>query len=206
MIEDSELRRELASQARRQLRTRMRALRAAHPEAALELRSARIRAYLEALPEFKSAQGVALFWPLTSEVDLRPLDVTARSLGKRVYYPFLEPGPERSLTGFARVDDISTLAPRGQRFFEPQAGSPHASRGEIDLVVVPALAVSTTGHRLGYGSGFYDATLPDFIPPAQAVVVAYDFQLLAELPTLHHDVACHVVVTDARTLRVPSSA
>jgi 5-formyltetrahydrofolate cyclo-ligase len=34
------------------------------------------------------------------------------------------------------------------------------------------------------------------------VVVAYDFQLLAEVPTLPHDVPCDIVVTDARTLFV----
>jgi len=67
---------------------------------------------------------------------------------------------------------------------------------------VPALAVASSGHRLGYGSGFYDATLPDFCPPALSIVVAYDFQLLAELPVSAHDIACDIVVTDARLLRV----
>ena len=45
-------------------------------------------------------------------------------------------------------------------------------------------------------------TLPDFVPPAVSVIVAYDFQLLAEIPTLPHDVACQLVVTDTRTLVV----
>jgi 5-formyltetrahydrofolate cyclo-ligase len=67
---------------------------------------------------------------------------------------------------------------------------------------VPALAVSSAGHRLGYGVGFDDATLPDFCPPAASLIVAFDFQLLAELPTLDHDFACDLVVTDARTLAV----
>jgi 5-formyltetrahydrofolate cyclo-ligase len=63
-------------------------------------------------------------------------------------------------------------------------------------VIVPALAATPDGHRLGYGSGFYDVTLPELRPPALAVTVLYSFQLLAELPTLEHDVACDVVVTD----------
>jgi 5-formyltetrahydrofolate cyclo-ligase len=37
-------------------------------------------------------------------------------------------------------------------------------------------------------------------PPAQALVVVYDFQLLVELPTLPHDFACNVIVTDTRVL------
>ncbi len=71
--------------------------------------------------------------------------------------------------------------------------------------MVPALAVTDTDHRLGYGRGFYDVTLPDFCPPALSVVVAFDFQLLAELPVLEHDVACEVVVTDARVIRAGKS-
>jgi 5-formyltetrahydrofolate cyclo-ligase len=94
------------------------------------------------------------------------------------------------------------LAVRGGRFAEPPADAPEAARGDVELLVVPALAVAENGHRLGYGAGFYDAALPDFRPPALAVVVAYDFQLLAEVPTLAHDVPCDIVVTDARTLVV----
>ena len=56
-------------------------------------------------------------------------------------------------------------------------------------------------HRLGYGAGFYDSLLPDVRPPAQAVVVAFDFQLLVDLPTLPHDVPCDWVVTDTRALK-----
>ena len=52
-----------------------------------------------------------------------------------------------------------------------------------DVVVVPALAVAADGHRVGYGIGFYDATLPDVCPPAAAVMVAFGFQLLAEVPS-----------------------
>jgi len=44
--------------------------------------------------------------------------------------------------------------------------------------------------------------LPDFRPPACAVVVAFDFQLLAELPVEPHDVACDIVVSEARTVLV----
>jgi 5-formyltetrahydrofolate cyclo-ligase len=50
--------------------------------------------------------------------------------------------------------------------------------------------------------GFYDVTLPDVSPPAASIIVAYDFQLLGELPELEHDVACDYVVTDRRTLSV----
>jgi 5-formyltetrahydrofolate cyclo-ligase len=137
-------------------------------------------------------------------VDVRTLDRAARASGKRVFYPTVERRGDREHTALAETTDPSELAARGRRFAEPPEGTPRAERGDIDLVIVPALAVAATGHRLGYGGGFYDALLPDFCPPAVAVAVAFDFQLLAELPIEEHDVRCAIVVTDARTLAVAS--
>ena len=105
------------------------------------------------------------------------------------------------MTGFRRVLSQEELLERGSGFAEPPETAPVAQRGEIDWVVVPALAVDGTGHRIGYGGGYYDATLPDVCPPARSLVVAYDFQLLAELPAEQHDKSCDVVVTDARTVQ-----
>jgi 5-formyltetrahydrofolate cyclo-ligase len=148
---------------------------------------------------------VALFFPLSErkEVDLRELDAEARRQGKRVYYPFLERRGEVRVSGLRRTDSLADLAERGERFLEPPPSVPEAARAEVDLLLVPALAVAPSGHRLGYGAGFYDSLLPDFCPPGKAWVVAYDFQLLVELPTLPHDVACDGLLTDARTLSVP---
>ncbi|HYQ18151.1 MAG TPA: 5-formyltetrahydrofolate cyclo-ligase, partial [Polyangiaceae bacterium] len=58
-----------------------------------------------------------------------------------------------------------------------------------------------SGHRFGYGVGFYDLLLFDVCLPVVAIAVVYDFQLFADLPQWPHDVACGVVLTDARVLR-----
>jgi 5-formyltetrahydrofolate cyclo-ligase len=193
---------ELAQAAKVELRKRMRSLRAAHPASALALRNRSIVQRALALPGFAAASGVALFFPMAErqEVDLRELDAEARRQGKRVYYPFLQQRGESLMTGLRLTSSLSDLADRGQRFLEPPDDAPEAARGDLDLLFVPALAVAPSGHRLGYGLGFYDVLLPDFRPPAKAAVVAYDFQLLVELPTLPHDVPCDAVLTDTRTL------
>lgn len=199
---DAETLADLKYRAKKQLRMRMRGLRAAYPESVLAQASERIVASVLALPQFSAAQGVGLFWPMTDrrEVDVRPLAAAALAADKRVYFPFLEPTASGFSTGFARVRDVSELAPCGQRFFEPPRAAPRAERGQIELLIVPALAVASDGHRLGYGSGFYDATLPDFCPPGRALVVAFDFQLLGELPVTSGDVASQCIVTDRRVL------
>ena len=198
MFENPDTLAELTRLARKQLRGRARSVRAAYPEAALLERSRLIVERVVALPEFDAAESIALFWPLPREVDLREIDKAARSHGKRVYYPVMDRHATGVRTGMALSAETAELAERGSRFAEPPPSAPRAERGDIDLVFVPALAVALNGHRLGYGAGFYDATLPDFCPPAKSVVVAYDFQLLAELPHLAHDVACDWIVTDRR--------
>jgi 5-formyltetrahydrofolate cyclo-ligase len=199
---------ELLRRAKRQIRQRMRALRSAHPSAVLAQRSAKIVERVRSLPVFASARSVALFWPMLErgEVDLRLLDALARADGKHVYYPFMDPDGDAIRTGFRITKSPDELVDRGQRFAEPDPSQPAAERGVVELVVVPALAVAVDGQRLGYGRGFYDATLPDHRPPARALVVAYDFQLLGELPKYDSDVACDVVVTDARTIDVAALA
>ena len=193
---------QFAEAAKVQLRKRMRALRTAHPAEALKIRSRALVARALALPDFAAARSVALFFPMEDrkEIDLRELDAHARRLDKRVYYPFLERRGDALVSGLRLSASLDDLAERDQRFHEPPPGAAEATRGEVDLLFVPALAVAPSGHRLGYGAGFYDSLLPDMCPPGRAVAVAYDFQLLMELPTLPHDVACDLVLTDARSL------
>lgn len=160
------------------------------------------------MPAFAGAQSIALFWPMLErgEVDLRLLDALARADGKSVHYPFMEAHGETIRTGLRPTATAADLVDRGQRFAEPDPARPAAQRGEVDLVVVPALAVAVNGHRIGYGRGFYDATLPDYCPPARSIVVAFDFQLLGEVPTYESDIACDTVVTDERTIDVRALA
>lgn len=193
---------DLKFRAKKQLRARMRGLRAAHPEAVLAQASARIVERVLGMPEFAAARSVGSFWPMADrrEVDVRAIADAVLSANKQLFFPFLQPTATGFSTGFAQVSAVSELAERGQRFFEPPPEAPRAERGQIELLIVPALAVAADGHRLGYGSGFYDATLPDFCPPARAIVTVFDFQLLGELPVTTGDVASHFIVTDRRSL------
>ncbi|HVU01638.1 MAG TPA: 5-formyltetrahydrofolate cyclo-ligase [Polyangiaceae bacterium] len=185
--------------AKRQLRRARRALRGALPVAARVERSRAIADRLSALPEVQTARGVALFHPMEErgEVDLRGFHDVLRARGVRVYYPTSREGAP----ALVRVDELSELSEQGQGYLEPSPEAALAEPGAVDVVVVPALAVSESGHRLGYGAGFYDALLPAIAPPALSVVVAFDFELLAELPVDAWDVPCAVVVTDRREIR-----
>jgi 5-formyltetrahydrofolate cyclo-ligase len=188
----------LRHRAKAVLRQRARALRNAIPASAAAERSARIVARLLSLPELAAAARVALFWPIEgrNEVDLTALDARLREAGKRVAYPSID--PDTRIMTFRYPAGPEALEERGLGFREPSPEDPEAD--VLDLIVVPALQVDGLGHRIGYGAGFYDRTLPRFAPPARAVAVAFSFQLIAEVPVTEGDVPVDVVVTDETTL------
>jgi 5-formyltetrahydrofolate cyclo-ligase len=181
-----------------ELRKRLRGVRKTTPLEACEERSKAIVARLEAHPALAAARTVALFWPIVSkhEVDLRALDTSLRARQVRVAYPTID--ADTNAMTFRFVDDIAKLEEKGFGFMEPAADAPEATA--LDVIVVPAIAVDPTGHRIGYGAGYYDRTLPRFAPPAVSIAVVYDWQLVAEVPAMPDDVQCAAVVTDTRTI------
>ena len=68
--------------------------------------------------------------------------------------------------------------------------------------IVPGLAFTRDGRRLGYGGGWYDRLLADVEPDAQRLGVAYPFQLVEALPDEPHDVRLTAIVTDGETIVV----
>lgn len=185
----------IAMKVKAELRKRLRGLRRTAPAAACEERSQKIRERALALPELARAKTVALFFPIEgrNEVDLRPLDEALRARGVQVAYPSID--PDTNVMTFRIVTNTATLEERGRGFCEPAYDAEEVACPEV--VLVPALAVAPSGHRLGYGAGYYDRALAS-ATGAFSVAVAYDYQLLMEVPTLPHDVPVKYVVTDVR--------
>ena len=188
----------LCRQAKSALRKRLGSVRRALPVAAAAERSSRIVSELLQHAWLGPAQGVALYAAISArrEPDMTELHQSLQQRGVRLYYPFMDSTESGYLTGFRLWRPGDILKPGSFSFAEPDRNAPLAQRGDVDVVVVPALGVTLDGHRLGSGSGFYDATLPDLCPPAKSIAVAYDFQCLMELPMESHDLPCNDVVTD----------
>lgn len=71
----------------------------------------------------------------------------------------------------------------------------------IDVVIVPGIAFTADGRRLGQGGGWFDRFLAGIRVDCSAIGVCFDEQLLADLPTEPHDVILDAVVTESGVAR-----
>jgi len=92
---------------------------------------------------------------------------------------------------FHRVPDGEVLAPGSFGIPEPLESWPWAVP---DLLLVPLLAFDASGHRLGYGGGFYDRTIATL--KARTVGIAYAGQESASIPHETHDRTLNMVLTE----------
>jgi 5-formyltetrahydrofolate cyclo-ligase len=159
-------------------------------------RSTRIAERLAALPLLEAARTVAVYAPLGSEADAGLAAARLRGRGIRILYPRSEPG-QRRLVFCACEPAALVRGPLGA--LEPLAGEPEVRLAEVDAFVLPGLAFSQDGLRLGRGGGYYDVTLQQ-APQAARVGLAFDLQVLEALPHEPHDAALDAVVTESRTL------
>ena len=79
-------------------------------------------------------------------------------------------------------------------------GIPEPARGEIvqwedAMMVMPGVAFDKENHRIGYGGGFYDRFLEKH-PQIRRVAVAFEFQMLPEVPTEPTDISPEIIVTE----------
>ena len=187
----------LREHTKRELRSRMRSVRAVLPASARAERSRAAAERVMELAEYTGAQTIIGFSAIQKEIDPGDLLARARASGKTVGLPRVV----GDLLDLHEFRDVSELEEGAFGVLEPAASAPVIAADSVDLVIVPGLAFDTRGHRLGYGRAFYDRVLPQ-MARAFRVGIAYDFQIVMELPDDAHDVPMHAVVTDQRVLRV----
>jgi 5-formyltetrahydrofolate cyclo-ligase len=149
------------------------------------MRSVQLWAKVAELPEFQSASTVMAFVSMNGEPDTDPLFARLAVEGKRLLLPRVEP------TGLVVASGDSTRSISSFGVHEPTG--PTVELADVDLVIVPGLAFTLAGDRLGYGGGYYDRFLPSLA--ARSVGVCFADQLLDELPMAAHDVRVDTVVS-----------
>lgn len=158
---------------------------------------------LAATSEFVQARVVMLYLSTNEEVDTAPLALRCWQEGKTVVVPKVSWDQRRMLP--VEISSLQTsMTSTGPGIREPVAGKP-IPVDLIDLVIVPGLGFTPTGFRIGRGMGFYDRFLaqPDFI--GGSCGLAFEDQVVEQLPVLDHDIPLGMLVTDRCVRRFAAS-
>ena len=148
---------------------------------------------LTELPEFQTASRILAYADYNHEVMTRFLIESAWKAGKEVAVPKVV-GKDMI---FYRFTDYEQLKPGYFGIPEPESGD--VVNWETALMIMPGVAFDRENNRVGYGGGFYDRFLEKH-PQVKRVAVAFDFQVLKEVPTEPTDICPQIIVTEKETL------
>lgn len=152
---------------------------------------------LLALPEITRARTVLAYVATPEEIDPALVVDALRRHGAVVALPRVA-GPE-TLTLHRMAANVA-LVRTSFGIIEPPADAPQISPTEIDVAIVPGVAFDVSCRRIGHGAGYYDRLLAE-MSHAVTVGLAFDAQVLAEVPSEEHDVSLDVLVTPTRSIR-----
>lgn len=153
-------------------------------------RSEVIMRQVESLPAFQQAQTVLLYWSMADEVQTHAF-VEKWYKDKVLLLPCVDgddlrlrqyTGPECMVEG----EQFGIGEPTGPEFTDLDS---------VELIMVPGVAFDHQGNRMGRGRGFYDRLLKS-TPNALKVGVAFDFQMLEEIPVEEFDVKMDKVISE----------
>jgi 5-formyltetrahydrofolate cyclo-ligase len=157
-----------------------------------------IQDFAVALPQFRTAQSVALYSPIQNEVATETILVESLASGKRVYFPKLSgDGP----IGFAQIHNGSDLiaGPGGMR--EPAIPHILSLIDCKDLIIfTPGVLFDRRGYRLGRGGGWYDQVLAGLKGHGVFVGLAYDCQIVERLPAESWDQRVHFIISQSNLI------
>jgi 5-formyltetrahydrofolate cyclo-ligase len=157
---------------------------------------------LVGLPEYRSARTAMWYVHCRSELRTTWALPDALASGKRIVVPYCtidEHGDNKlGLWWLQNLDELvlgkwKILEPPRDRWGDPER---KVAPEELDIVIVPGVAFSREGARMGNGQGYYDRLLKNVRPDCTLIAPCYESQLFDDLIVDPHDVFMHRVVTE----------
>jgi 5-formyltetrahydrofolate cyclo-ligase len=145
----------------------------------------------------KPGAVVAGYWPIRSEIDPRPWMKRFAEAGAQLALPVVAGRGQPLIMRCFQFGDELESGVWGIRV-------PRADARTVvpDILIVPLAAFDRRGNRIGYGAGYYDATIRRLrsLKPILAVGLAYAAQEAAEIPVTERDAKLDLVVTEREAI------
>lgn len=178
------------------LRKRILAFRRAQSPEEIREKSEKIRQRLFTFNLFCGAGTVLFYLAIEDEVQTKKMISESLHRGKRVAVPFIN-WQRREILPSELKDPQKDLEVGIQKIPQPRKNFyrsiPPAS---IDLVIVPGVVFDKKGNRLGFGVGFYDRFLGKLSEKTNLIALAFELQLVDNVPSRSHDIAVDYLITE----------
>lgn len=188
----------MLTESKLKLYNRMMATMSELKEEFVEQASLAIQKRLLLMEEFRVGLRIGLFAGTGKEIHTDIIFTEANRHRKEIYYPAVDEKEE--CLAYYRVFGLEELRPGYKDILEPAS---HASRlrhlNTLDVILVPGVAFDLHGGRLGFGKGYYDSCLLGF--RGKRIALAYDFQIVSELPMSTRGQKVDWIVTETRVVR-----
>ena len=182
---------EIVSEAKKALRV---SILAARSENLARQSSGQFAESLLALASKQNFKQIGCYLSFGSEPSTDSFIEQARTKGIEIACPRIETDGQMVMAVLE-----SETVPSALGFREP-TGQVIESKN-LDLIVVPALAIDYQGQRLGRGAGYFDRYLENY--KGVTVGLVYDAEFLPKVPSMVHDRPVSQVVTQSRTISIP---
>jgi 5-formyltetrahydrofolate cyclo-ligase len=150
------------------------------------------------------ARTICTYLHTGSEVRTEQIVDWALSRGKRVIVPITIKAEKHLL-----FSELRATADLEKGVFGIPEPRPACRRPvpleEADVVLVPGIAWDTHGYRIGYGGGYYDRSLNSIRKHVNTIGLAFEFQMITDLPRIRYDRHVDKIVTEQRTIDVIDS-
>jgi len=158
--------------------------------------SKKIQKNLLTLNHFEKAKKIGLYFSKDNEVSTKKIITNLLQNGKEVFLPKIE----NNNLNFKKINKLSNLEIRNFGILEPKEFCPNIPPTELDLLIIPCIAIDEKGNRIGRGGGFYDR----FISKnkiKQAICLAYEFQIFSNIIPEKHDQKIDYIITEKRIIQ-----
>jgi 5-formyltetrahydrofolate cyclo-ligase len=191
----------MLQQQKKELRKRIQETRDSLSPEEREALSARVSDNLWSLSEFAAARTVLFFISFRSEVNTVPMIARSIADGKVTCLPSTET-ESRTMIASQVLDMDKDLRLGNYDIPEPKPEAIRPVPAEsIEVVIMPGVAFDERGGRLGYGGGYYDRFLEKCRPSCRLIALAFELQIVDEVPRAEHDRLIHDIVTEDRIIR-----
>jgi 5-formyltetrahydrofolate cyclo-ligase len=150
-------------------------------------------------PEYINAVAILFYAAFGSEVPTQRIMEKSLADGKTVVLPITDTASNKLI--LRKVNNLSCLVKNKFGIPEPDPANtdPFEAR-DIDLVLVPGIVFDEKGWRIGYGGGYYDRFLSRLEPDVPWLAIAFEIQIVPEIPSESHDLPVDKIITEKRII------